>query len=408
MLIDAFPPGRRAALERLAAIRPDRYARTRNFLNGAVTRLSPYLRHGILSLAEVRDAVLARARAPRDAEKLVQELAWRDYYRRVYGAIGTRVWDDLEVLKTGWSVDDYAHDLPDDVRMGATGLTCIDAFTRDLTSTGYVHNHARMYFAAYVVHHRRVRWQAGAAFYLEHLLDGDASSNNLSWQWVASTFAHKPYIFDRANLERYTNGAHCARCPLAQRGCPFDASYAELDARLFPQSRDTDPLEEVGTRVSLGVPADAAPPQSPLDPRVVIWAHTDALSDVTSARAAFPEAPVIFASDDATRTRERWSERRIAFVEGSLAEMKVDARAEHRAPEAVVQFARAHGAQAVVTMSSPDPGLRAIAASIADIMPITSLDTAPFATLDRPTDLRRFSRYWKRAEASAFTITPPA
>ena len=51
-----------------------------------------------------------------------------------------------------------------------------------------------MYVASYVVHFRRVKWQAGAKFFMTHLLDGDLASNNFSWQWIASTFAGKPYI----------------------------------------------------------------------------------------------------------------------------------------------------------------------------------------------------------------------
>ncbi|MFM7361156.1 MAG: deoxyribodipyrimidine photo-lyase, partial [Cyanobium sp.] len=56
-LVHAFPCGRREAERRLALLDPARYGATRNHLDGAVTRLSPYIRHGVLSLAEVREAV---------------------------------------------------------------------------------------------------------------------------------------------------------------------------------------------------------------------------------------------------------------------------------------------------------------------------------------------------------------
>lgn len=225
--------GRRAALAALARIEPVRYAATRNDLNGAVTRLSPYLRHGVLSLAEVRDAALARVESPHLASKLVQELAWREYWRRVYGEIGAAVWRDREPLKTGWRSTRYSPDLPEEIERGETGLACMDAFARDLRETGYLHNHARMWVAAWVVHWRGVRWQAGARWFLRHLLDGDPASNNLSWQWVASTFSTKPYIFNRENLARYTGNRYCQTCPLRD-ACPFDATYDDLHARLFP------------------------------------------------------------------------------------------------------------------------------------------------------------------------------
>ena len=221
------------ARQLLARIDPRAYAATRNHLDGAVTRLSPYIRHGLIGLDRVRDATLDRVRAPAAAVKLVAELGWRDFYQRVFARIGERIWDDLEPYKTGLAASDYADDLPEGVAAGATGLACMDSFARELRETGHLHNHARMWLAAWIVHWLRVRWQAGARWFLEHLLDGDLGSNNLSWQWVASTFSHKPYIFNRANLERYTGGRFCQTCLSADR-CPFAASYPELARRLFP------------------------------------------------------------------------------------------------------------------------------------------------------------------------------
>ena len=94
------------------------------------------------------------------------------------------------------------------------------------------YGHARMWLAAYVVHWRRVRWQAGARWFLQHLLDGDPASNNLSWQWIASTFSHKPYIFNKENLQRYTENVYCEHCPL-RNSCPFDATYEQITKKLF-------------------------------------------------------------------------------------------------------------------------------------------------------------------------------
>ncbi|CAA9572498.1 MAG: Deoxyribodipyrimidine photolyase [uncultured Thermomicrobiales bacterium] len=224
--------GRAAAEATLAAVDPAAYALTRNTVTGRVTRLGPYLRYGVLSLAEVRDHAINAVRRRGDTSKLVQELAWRDYFARVYARIGDGIWDDREPLKTGHDARSYAAELPDDVRAGTTGLPCMDAFVRDLRETGYLHNHARLWLAAYLVHWRRVRWQAGAAWFLEHLLCGDPASNNLSWQWVASTFGHKPYVFNRENLEQYTEGAYCRTCPLYGR-CDFEGTYDELSRRLF-------------------------------------------------------------------------------------------------------------------------------------------------------------------------------
>lgn len=221
-----------AAQERLAAVDPGAYGHSRNHLDGAVTGLSPFIRHGVLYLAAVRDAVLGRINRRPDGEKLINELGWRDYWQRLWQQLGNGIWDDQEPLKTGHPAASYAAELPADIANGNTGLACMDAFIDELVSTGWLHNHARMWLASYVVHWRRVRWQAGARWFLQHLLDGDPASNNLSWQWVASSFSHKPYLFNRANLERFGAGVHCQGCAAAHR-CPFDASYETLEQRLF-------------------------------------------------------------------------------------------------------------------------------------------------------------------------------
>ena len=88
-----------------------------------------------------------------------------------------------------------------------------------------------MYLASYVVHFRRVKWQEGAKFFLTHLLDGDIASNNFSWQWIASTFASKPYIFNLENAYKY---CHQTLSIDPQQNLEIDGSYEEISARLFP------------------------------------------------------------------------------------------------------------------------------------------------------------------------------
>lgn len=223
--------GRAAADMRLAAVDLEHYERSRNYLDGAVTLLGPYLRHGVVSLAEVWRRARALVDDPRRrAAKFASELAWRDYWQRLYDQWGEGVWHDREDYKTGWKPDDYAPDLPSDITQGQTGLACMDAFSHQLCKTGYLHNHTRMWMAAYITHWRRVRWQAGARWFLTHLLDGDPASNNLSWQWVASTFSQKPYFFNRDNLEKYTAGCYCRQCRVV---CPFEGTYDDLAKSLF-------------------------------------------------------------------------------------------------------------------------------------------------------------------------------
>ena len=236
--------GRRAAEKQIQKMDVKRYARSRNHLNGAVTRLSPYIRHGVFTLAEVRDAVFQGISKRDDGSKLINELGWRDFWQRMWQDLGDRIDDDQEEFKTGHSAASYSRELPDDIRDGCTGLACMDGFREELVSTGWLHNHARMWMAAWLVHWRHVHWKAGADWFLEHLLDGDPASNHLSWQWIASTFSHKPYFFNRDNLERYSEGRFCKACSSANQ-CPFDASYEQLETTLFAQRA---PIRDVPAR----------------------------------------------------------------------------------------------------------------------------------------------------------------
>lgn len=222
--------GQEIAAMALKNIDPIAYTQTRNFGDGKISRLSPYIHHGLLSLNEVRNYVLAICKQPEQIYKFIQELAWRDFWQRILIEHPNWAWEDVEPYKTGLRAEDYAKTLPDDIAQGCTGVACLDGFIHELIATGYIHNHARMYLASYVVHFRRIRWQAGATWFLQHLLDGDVASNNLSWQWVASTFSDKPYIFNLENVTKYFGNLVDTRPYYNQ---VLDASYEELHLRLF-------------------------------------------------------------------------------------------------------------------------------------------------------------------------------
>ncbi len=232
----AIQGGSDKAKIKLQEIDPIAYTRTRNFGDGKISRLSPYIHHGVLSLNEVRNHALKTCKQPEQISKFIQELAWRDFWQRVLTQHPEWAWGDVEAYKTGFSAADYANTLPDDIAQGRTGIACMDAFIHELTETGYIHNHARMYLASYIVHFRRIRWQVGASWFLQHLLDGDVASNNFSWQWVASTFSHKPYIFNLENVAKYFS-QQVDTSP--HHNLPLDASYEALGLRLFPNMRKT-------------------------------------------------------------------------------------------------------------------------------------------------------------------------
>ncbi len=237
----SFEPTPQAAQARLDAVQPEAYARTRNALDGAVTRLSPYLTHGYLSLRDVYLAV--HAREPLHAQhKLVFELGWRAYYRHVWSHQGAGIHQSLHrgVLPDAA----YQREMPTDVLQARTGIAAIDMAVRTLYATGYLHNHARMWLASYLVHVRKVHWHTGAQWMLGYLLDGDVASNHLSWQWVAGTGSSKPYLFNADNVAKYAPEAWHSF------GTVIDTSYEALElvargaaAVQQPTGARADPLE---------------------------------------------------------------------------------------------------------------------------------------------------------------------
>lgn len=181
-----------------------------------MTRLSPYLTHGFTRIP----ALFARLSRLTLADKLAFEFGWREFFHHVWSREGDRILADL---RPGLPGVHYSRQLPDDIREARTGLAVIDRAVRELYDTGYLHNHARMWVASYVVHLRKVHWRAGADWMFAHLLDGDLASNHLSWQWVAATFSSKPYLFNAENVARYAPPDW--HCP----GSALDTSYEQLE-----------------------------------------------------------------------------------------------------------------------------------------------------------------------------------
>lgn len=400
--------GRTAALEALARLDPLAYGRDRSQLDGHVSRLSPYLRHGVLTLSEVRDAALEHApeTAPSRVWKFVNELSWHDYFTRVYAEIGDLVWQDLHPYQTGLPASTYARVFPNDIGAAETGAACIDAWSRELQETGYLHNHVRMWLASYLVHHRRVWWQAGAAWFLTHLLDGDPANNNLNWQWVASTWRAFPYLWNRGNLVKYAGERYCAGCPLAESGCPFDATYAALSSRLFAGKvaapGETGALAPAHLQA---VPWEAPPTPEP-HPDTVVWVHGDRLSPANEALSGSPERPAVFVWDDELLREWTVSAKRQTFIHECVQEMPVHVLRGDVAAE-VERFARAHGASTVATTPSPSPRFKAIVSALqAAGLQVQVWPEPVFGASLTPLDLRVHADYWRQISASAFGKAP--
>eukprot|EP00873_Tetraselmis_striata_P013463 jgi/Tetstr1/433727/TSEL_022946.t1 len=154
-------------------------------LEDGARALSPYVRHRVVTEAElVRAAVDRHGEGP--AEKFIQEVFWRTYWK---GWLELRpgVWDDYCAAREAARAEVAGNaDLAGRLARaeGAhTGIDCFDHWVRELTETGYLHNHARMWFASIWIFTLKLPWELGADFFLRHLLDGDPASNTLSWRW---------------------------------------------------------------------------------------------------------------------------------------------------------------------------------------------------------------------------------
>ena len=318
-----FTPTRARALARLADFLPAagrRYADTRNHDDGPadggrsnVSQLSPWLHAGLVGEAEVLEAVLG-AHSPRAAEKFVAEVFWR-IYSKGYLEQRPAIWADYcagrdnalaAVGRNPGLRTAYA-----EATEGRTGITAFDTWAQELVTTGYLHNHARMWFASIWIFTLKLDWRLGADFFLRHLMDGDAASNTLSWRWVAGLHTKGKHYLARAdNIARYTAGR------------PEGA----LEAQGLVE--DAEPLEEQQdyARQKLDLPrpvttADLAQP-------FALLLHDEAAHHATLALPAAP-ALVVGAARPAARSPGEIGTAARVFAEGAVISGLADASAAY-------------------------------------------------------------------------------
>jgi deoxyribodipyrimidine photo-lyase len=143
------------------------------------------------------------------AEKFIQEVVWRTYWK---GALHLNpgIWhsyveraSELASMAPGASWGP----LYEAAFQGKTHLSYFNEWIQELTSTGYLHNHVRMWFASIWIFTFKIPWQLGAAFMYRYLLDGDPASNTLSWRWVAGLHTKgKTYLARADNISKYSEG----------------------------------------------------------------------------------------------------------------------------------------------------------------------------------------------------------
>ena len=246
-----FPTDLSSIQQHLQQIDPLNYGKTRNYTDGAVTRLSPYISRGVLSTKQVMEHVLAQGHKPWQVQKFMQELAWRDYWQRI--------WQEKDIDQ------DLKREQPEVSNQGiaeallnaATGIEAIDAAIEELYQTGYMHNHLRMYVAAIALNMAHSHWKTPAHWLYYHLLDGDWASNALSWQWVGGSNSHKKYVANQGNINKFTYSE--------QKGTFIDVPYAKFNEWQVPEVLQQIVQPELVTPL----PAAAEPSIDPQKPTVL-------------------------------------------------------------------------------------------------------------------------------------------
>ncbi|MFY8127483.1 MAG: FAD-binding domain-containing protein [Chitinophagaceae bacterium] len=204
-------------LQLIENIDPIKYGKTRNYLNGAVTKLSPYISRGVISTKQVATAILNKGYKPYEIESFLKELAWRDYFQQVWIAKQHEIDSDLKQQQP----DVNNHKISTAIISANTGIEAIDAAIQQLYSFGYMHNHMRMYVASNCCNIAKSHWFNPSKWMYYYLLDADWASNALSWQWVAGSFSNKKYYANQENINKY--------CGTNQVDTYLDVSYERIE-----------------------------------------------------------------------------------------------------------------------------------------------------------------------------------
>ncbi|MEJ6808901.1 MAG: FAD-binding domain-containing protein [Amylibacter sp.] len=214
---EAFIPTREAGLKRLKEFAPlagETYSNERNFdfsstKKNSVSALSPWIKHRLITEEEVLIEIL-KYHSPHSAMKFIQEVFWRGYFKGWLEQHPT-VWShhNEKLIKEYTKLENnkFVRENYMSAINGETGIECFDFWSEQLKSTGYLHNHVRMWFASIWVFTLKLPMELGADFFMLHLIDADAASNTLSWRWVSGLHTKgKAYAARASNIEKFTNG----------------------------------------------------------------------------------------------------------------------------------------------------------------------------------------------------------
>lgn len=351
-----LPGGQRAADAALAGLDVSGYSRNRSTVypveGRGTTRMSPYVRHGLVSLPAMWSAV-ARA-DPRDRDRYRDELLWQEYARHLYARVGARMREPLRHNPS------RGHVIDTDPWQSA--MACVASTHGELVEDGWLVNQSRMWLASHwTVRHGR-DWNEGEDDFFRHLLDGSRAANRLGWQWTVGAGTGRPYGFSRWQVEKRAPGL-CASCPLRSR-CPIQDWP---DAAAGPRVEGAD----LGAGPTPAGPAEVETTGRPQ----AVWLSAESLGDDDPALAAGPDLPAVFVFDEPLLARLRLSGKRLVFLAQTLADLAARRPVEVRLGVVADELT---GRQVAGTYA-PVPGWQRIAPRV-DLV-----QTHPWPWLVRPT-----------------------
>lgn len=299
--------GQAAADAALATLDITGYADRRNDVFPADRRgasgLSPYIRHGLLTLPRVWSDVHGPAR---DRAKFRDELLWQEYARHLYARLGTATRHSLR-----FSVPEYMDD--DGPGSWADEGVCVSESLRELRETGWITNQQRMWLASHWTVRGGNGWRVGEDDFFRHLIDGSRAANRLGWQWTVGALTGKQYGFSRWQVTHRAPGM-CDRCELRDN-CPIED---------WPDTGESEPRTIVDPRIRRD--SDSENTSGPLEPRVTgrpeaVWITAESLGDDDPALGAHVDVPAIFVFDRPLLSNLRLSPVRLVFLAECLADL---------------------------------------------------------------------------------------
>ena len=304
--------GQSAANAALQAYDVAGYARLRNNVwppgTRGASRLSPYIRHGLLTLREVWDHVAGGPQS--DVTKFRDELLWQEYARHLYARLGTASRHSFRFV-----VDERTADTGPAPTSNpwSSSAKCLDSSWSELVSDGWLTNQTRMWLASQWSVREGLGWRDGEDLMYRHLVDGSRAANRLGWQWTVGALTGKAYGFSRWQVEKRAPGL-CATCPL-EHNCPITD---------WPATQEREPLAFSDPRLrrddNLAATAGPSTAQQSATPEAV-WMTAESLGDRDPAAAAYPDLPVVFVFDEPLLRRLRLSVNRLVFLAQSVADL---------------------------------------------------------------------------------------